>query len=237
MEAEVEMVYDLGDELDRKLSSSSRMGFIRKVYGILFTQLFFTAIWLTIVSLNRSFFLVFLKARIELLILSIVGFITTLYTLGCYKDVARRVPLNYSLLALFTMCFSYLASFTTVQYDPQLVLASGLLTAGMTLGLTLYAIMTKEDFSGCLAFLWALVLSFLVSCLLAIFISNKILQILLCFLVISILSIYIIYDTQLIVGQRSAELLIDDYVFAAMMLYIDIMRLFLEVLKLLGKKN
>ena len=48
-------------------------------------------------------------------------------------------------------------------------------------------------------------------------------------------SIYIVYDTQLIMGDRSRQLSVDDYIWAAMMLYIDIVRLFLYILQLLGK--
>ena len=50
-------------------------------------------------------------------------------------------------------------------------------------------------------------------------------------------SLYIIYDTQLIVGgkhKRCMQLSIEEYVYAAMILYVDIIRLFLYVLRILG---
>jgi protein lifeguard len=48
------------------------------------------------------------------------------------------------------------------------------------------------------------------------------------------MSLYIIYDTQLIVGNKQNKLEIDDYIFAAMALYIDIVRLFIYILRILG---
>jgi FtsH-binding integral membrane protein len=48
------------------------------------------------------------------------------------------------------------------------------------------------------------------------------------------MGIYIIYDTQLIVGEKSEKFSIDDYVFAAVCLYIDIVRLFLYILRILA---
>ena len=46
---------------------------------------------------------------------------------------------------------------------------------------------------------------------------------------------YIIYDTQLIVGGRKHELSYDDYIIGALMLYVDIIGLFLELLELLNR--
>lgn len=224
------------DGLDRKLSSDSRMGFIRKVYGIVFCQLTVTALWIAIVSCNQQFFYNFLRSRYELLFLSVTGFLVTLYALACYQELARRVPLNYYLLAVFTICFSYVASFTTVFYDPQTVMIAGATTAAMVGGLTLYAVTTKTDYSVMFAFLWSLAITLFVATIFALFMRNQALKIFVTVLAIMILSIYIIYDTQLIFGQRSIELSIDDYVFGAMILYLDIMRLFFELLKLLGKK-
>ena len=48
------------------------------------------------------------------------------------------------------------------------------------------------------------------------------------------MGIYIIYDTQLIVGEKSEKFSIDDYIFAAVCLYIDIVRLFLYILRILA---
>jgi len=55
---------------------------------------------------------------------------------------------------------------------------------------------------------------------------------------IGVISLYLIYDTQLICGGkhgRANQISMDDYIFAAIMLYLDILILFLEILKLLGK--
>ena len=51
-------------------------------------------------------------------------------------------------------------------------------------------------------------------------------------LIVIIYGLYIIYDTQLIAGGRKHELSLDDYVIGALILYIDIIMLFLELLRL-----
>ena len=47
-------------------------------------------------------------------------------------------------------------------------------------------------------------------------------------------SVYIIYDTQLIMGNRSEMIEVDDYILGAFMLYTDIINLFLELLKIIN---
>lgn len=226
--------FELDASLSSQLSKNSQLPFIRKVYGILFAQLAVTALWLAVVSANREAMLGFLARRVELLVLAIVGQLVTLYALGCYKEIARAVPTNYCLLGVFTLCMSYLASFTTVRFEPQLVLAAGGLTAAMVLGLTIYAIQTKDDYTNLGAFMFALSFSLLFACIFFLFIRSHFLYIILTALVVVLLGIFIIYDTQLIFSGHSQQFTIDDYVFAAMVLYIDIIRLFLEILKLLG---
>jgi len=51
----------------------------------------------------------------------------------------------------------------------------------------------------------------------------------------AIYSIYLIIDTQLILGGRNKELTLDNYILGAIMLYIDIVQLFLEILKIIGR--
>ena len=46
--------------------------------------------------------------------------------------------------------------------------------------------------------------------------------------------LYIVYDTQLIMGGHSFKIELDDYILGAMVLYIDIIVLFLRILRLLA---
>jgi len=48
-------------------------------------------------------------------------------------------------------------------------------------------------------------------------------------------SFFIIVDTQLLLGGKREVLGPDDYVYAALQLYLDVINLFLRLLQLLGK--
>ena len=47
---------------------------------------------------------------------------------------------------------------------------------------------------------------------------------------------FLIYDTQLVAGRGHHKLGVDDYIVGALIIYLDIIMLFLELLKLFGRK-
>ena len=53
-----------------------------------------------------------------------------------------------------------------------------------------------------------------------------------CALGVLLTGVYIIFDTQLIVGGFQYELSIDDYIVGALMLYVDIIVMFIRILRL-----
>lgn len=50
-------------------------------------------------------------------------------------------------------------------------------------------------------------------------------------------SIYLLVDTQMILGGKHKSLSLDNYVLGAIILYVDIVGLFLKILQILGKKK
>ena len=224
------------ESLTSKLEGRARLGFIRKVLGILCVQLTFTALGIVAAVQGGIDYVRFYNRHIELIVIALVVYMVCLYSLGCYKNIARSVPTNYIMLGLFTGAMTYMVSGVVGLYEPYVVMAAGILTAAMTVGLMLYAVFTKEDFTICGGALWILILVGLTASILSIFIRSRVLQIMVSAFLIVLLSFYIIFDMQLIMGNQEQALSIDDYVFGAMMLYIDIMRLFLEILRIFGRK-
>jgi len=50
-----------------------------------------------------------------------------------------------------------------------------------------------------------------------------------CFLGVVIFGLYLVLDTQMIVGGRRMELRIDEYLLAALLLYIDVIQIFMSL--------
>ena len=213
-----------------------RLGFIRKVYIILSAQLITTFLFVLIAFLSPEF-REFQQKTLWLMIVCMVLTIVLTYALGCYRSVARSVPLNYILLAIFTLAESYLVSFIASKYEPETVLIAAGLTCAITVGLTLYAIFTKTDFTTCGGILVVCVIALLIGSIIAIFIKSKILNLILAVLGTIIFGIYLVFDTQLVIGQNKNAYSIDDYIFAAMNLYIDIIQIFLYMLRIVAAVN
>lgn len=82
------------------------MGFIRKVYGILLTQLSFTALG-AIISVEYQGFRGFIEENIILYLVAYILFFTGVITLACSQSIARKVPLNFFFLSLVTIGLTY----------------------------------------------------------------------------------------------------------------------------------
>ncbi len=67
--------------------------------------------------------------------------------------------------------------------------------------------------------------------------DNKIFHILISSFAVILYGIYLIYDTQLIIGGFKHSLDMDDYIIGALMLYVDIIGMFIELLSILNALN
>lgn len=195
----------------------------------------FTCIFCSLAIFQKQLYTEFIQKYVFILFLSIAGTIILTYAIVCYKSVARKFPLNYFLLALFTLFESVLVATICTQYKNSIVLAALGLTSLMLITLTLYAWFTPTDFTTCGAFFFVLMIMSVGLGITLIWVKNDLLHLIYCWLGIVAASLYIIYDTQLIVGDKTYALEIDDYVLGAFILYTDIIYLFLKILELLGR--
>jgi len=134
------------------------------------------------------------------------------------------------------LCESVLVGFVCMTYEKKTVFAAAALTAAMVMGLTAYACTQKDDFTESLCGLYlvaVLVLCIIASIPLYLFCGVVIPRLVVCLLGVVIFSIYIIWDTRIIVGgnNRFGAFEHDDFIIASMILYIDIIQLFLYILQ------
>ena len=158
----------------------------------------------------------------------------------CCSEVARTVPYNYIFLVLVTVCEAVVVGFISAMYTAESVLLATVLTAGIFIGLTMYAMTTKSDFTGMGGYLMAALLGLILMSFVCLFfpyssMGHKILA----GIGAILFSFYIVYDTQLMVGGKhhKHQFSVDDYVFAALNIYLDIINLFLYLLELFGQRQ
>jgi len=104
------------------------------------------------------------------------------------------------------------------------------MTLGLVAGITMYAWTTKSDFTMKMGFIWVFGMTFMMLSLFTIFFYNYIVNMIMCALGVLLFGIYLIFDTQLILGKGRYSLGIDDYILGAMVLYVDIIMIFLYLL-------
>ncbi|KAI8338109.1 inhibitor of apoptosis-promoting Bax1-domain-containing protein [Chlamydoabsidia padenii] len=220
------------DETDDifKVANSSidvRMAFVRKVYSILSVQLLSTIVLSSVYMYNAS-----VKSWVQtnpwLLLVSGIGSLGVLFAL-MWK--ARSTPLNYYLLALFTLLEGHLVGTIVTFYDQTIVLQALIITFGVFIGLTLFTIQSKWDFSGMAPFLFAGLCVLMLAGIVQIFIPfSEGFQLALAIGGVVIFSCYIILDTYLIFNRYSPE----DYIMASVQLYMDFINLFIRLLQVLN---
>lgn len=219
-----------------------RIGFVRKVYGILSAQLVLTVLVAApFQKLDPSW----LRGNQWLLYLSFGVTLSTVCALVCCRDIARRYPSNYILLFVFTFFEGITVGFFSAAFTWQSVLLAAGITVLVFLMLTTYACLTTTDFTGAGPYLvgalsclctFGFVLSLMTLCGVNIQAAMMFYDA----LGVLIFVFYIIYDTQLILGSGKGhqfQFELDDYVFAALNLYLDIINLFLHILSLLGDRR
>ena len=101
--------------------------------------------------------------------------------------------------------------------------------------LTVYAFFTKTDFTVCLSAIWILLgVMLLVGIFMFIFRECRTLHLIYCGLGLIVFSVYLLIDVQLILANKRYGLSIDDYVIGVLILYIDIIMIFMYILSLLS---
>lgn len=221
-------------ESEVSVNTMMRLGFIRKVYGVLTAQLIVTVLIASIGFLDsvKNFYS---TNWWPFWVCFGLLFITCL-ALTCFRKVARSVPLNYILLFVFTASESIIISYMIAMVnDPKIVVIAAVSTVVVTSVLTIYACTTKTDFTFLVGILFVALALMIVLGIFYMWMPEP-LRLLYCFLGLILYSIYLIFDTQLVMGKFGIEYSIDDYIIASMNIYIDIIQIFIYILSILNRK-
>ena len=111
------------------------------------------------------------------------------------------------------------------------------ITALVVIALTVFACQTKIDFTPFSGGMIAILLTLIAIGIIAAVTGFHWLIMLYAGLGTIVFSVYIVIDTQIIMGGRKLEINPEDYIFAVLMLYLDIINLFLMLIQLLGNSR
>ena len=148
------------------------------------------------------------------------------------KKWSRSSPQNYILLVAFTLMWSLMITMMTTFFNANNVMMAMVTTAFMTIGLLTIASRISGEINWCWGITGASLAAIIPFIFFAFFLKDLLITNIICFLGTIVLSGYIVIDSKAIMKR----LQLDEYIIGALMLYCDIIQLFLFILSLMGKK-
>ncbi|CAG8450704.1 11238_t:CDS:2 [Funneliformis caledonium] len=207
-----------------------RLAFMRKVYSILFAQLFlstFTAGFM----INNDNFKNWVQTNTWAFFVALIGSFVFIFLLAWKR---RSYPLNYVFLTGFTLLESYTVGTAVTYFDQKIVLQALIMTTGLFIGLTLFTLQSKWDFSGMAPYLFGCLWIVIIIGFVSIFFPfSRTFDLILAIGTAILFCGFIIYDTFNIMNRLSPE----EYIVAAVDLYLDFINLFLAILRILNDLN
>lgn len=212
-----------------------RAVFVRKVYTILMLQLLTTIIliaWFMFHDATRYF----VQHNSIILITAYVTFLVTYIILVCCPNVRRSWPANIIVLSIFTLSMSYWAATISAFHDTYIVIMTVGLVTVVCLGISLFSVQTKWDITGAgiylFVFLLVVLLFGILAAVIALTTGSRVMTAVYAGLLALVFAMYLVYDTQQIMGGRKVELSAEEHIYGALQLYIDIINLYLIFLSL-----
>lgn len=201
-----------------------RAEFIRKVYGLFFTSVLVTAVVGAFCA--QPAVAPVLDGMMPLLFIANIVCIIALF-------FARKTSgLNIGLLYLFSAVEGALLGpllMTVNRVAPGVPAQAAFLTVGVFGGLSLYALQSRKDFSYLGGLLFAALIALLIAGFVMFFVQSSLLNTLYCVAGVVIFCGYTLYDTSQIMHRLAP----DEAIVGAISLYLDILNLFLFLLRLL----
>lgn len=113
-------------------------------------------------------------------------------------------------------------------------IAAFVCAAAAVIAITIFAINTKIDVTRWGTMLLVAFIAFIVLLIIGMIWRTRILYLIIAGIACLLFSAYLLYDIQLVMGGRYYSISPDEYVFAALNIYLDIINLFLWILTLIG---
>lgn len=213
-------------DLNKKLlSPKTRSKFVGKVVAIVNLKLLLSTLTLTYICWYPHFFYTLQKTG--LLIVASAICLTTFCMLACSKKNSKTVPLNYILVFLFAVSVGMLLGILALGAPPVSLFVMGICIIAPLVGPMLYAFLASGEVTFC-PMLLASIGSGMIPMLL---IYKQFQDVNMLFVLgVCVLSfgIFIIVDVMMVAEDSSMT--VDDYIYGAMFIYIDIIRIILEIL-------
>jgi FtsH-binding integral membrane protein len=210
-------------------SGAERATLVRRTYALVFTGILVTIAGAAFSATQVSI----LQAVIQHpFIAALLMFAPLMAARASY----RSFPANIGFVYLFTFMMGIFLAPTLLYYarvQPGVLGEAGLLTGTAFGALTMYAFVSRRDFSAWGSFFFTGLIVLIVAGVLNLFLHSAGIQLWIAGATVLVFSGLLVFDTWRIRNVFGP----DDYVLAAVRIYLDLLNLFLAILRLLGGRR
>uniref|UniRef100_A0A8C2D394 Glutamate receptor, ionotropic, N-methyl D-aspartate-associated protein 1b (glutamate binding) n=1 Tax=Cyprinus carpio TaxID=7962 RepID=A0A8C2D394_CYPCA len=222
-----------GSGLDNK---AVRRLFIRKVFAVLSLQLAITCGFVAVFTFEPHVKL-FVRKNIWTYWVGYMVFLVPYLVILCCGEFRRKHPWNLICLSILTLAMSYMVGVISSFYNTDVVMMAIGITVVVCFTVIVFSLQTKYDFTSCYGVLFVCLIVMMFFGILCIFLYNRILDLIYSSLGALIFTCFLAVDTQLLLGNKNLSLNPEEYIFAALNLYLDIIHIFLYLLRIFGRSS
>lgn len=211
--------------------------FVRKVFSLLACMLLVTT-GIAAIFVYSEGVAHYAQQNLWLVLTAIGVYLVTAIMLTCCTNLRRQHPTNIILLGIFTLATSIMIGVVCTTYTVEsVVYAAGITTVCCT-AVAVFALTTKIDFTECAGILYCLLFVFVLSGLfIAIPFRTDIMYRVYAGIGAAVFMVILIVDLQLIMGGKRMAITPEEYVYATLQIYLDIINIFLKILQIVGERK
>ena len=136
-------------------------------------------------------------------------------------------------MVTFTIGEAYATAQIASEFEPEVVISAMIMTAAMLASVSIFALFTSKDFTTGRGIRTSYAVSF-VTYLIVGYKWGFHLSLFFCLIGVMLAGLYLISDIQSITSGKREDITPDDYVMGAIVLYLDVLTIFVALLKLCG---
>ncbi|MFH4977991.1 hypothetical protein AB6A40_004700 [Gnathostoma spinigerum] len=221
-------------------SASIRAAFVRKVFILVACMLAVVTI-MTAIPFMHEGTMQFVRHSPALYWTSYATFFVVYITLMCCESVRRSFPANLIATGILTLAIGYMTMMICSFNNVISVLLCLIITTVCCGGIILFSSQTKHDLTSMMGFMFVATMVLFVFGLVAIM-SALIFHIRWMYTVYAGLAallfmVYLAIDIQMIMGGKKYEISPEDYIFAAVQVFLDIVYIFWMLLSLFNSNK
>ncbi|KAL3113500.1 hypothetical protein niasHT_013610 [Heterodera trifolii] len=219
---------------------SIRAAFVRKVFLLVGVMLGVVTLMCAVPFVHPPL-MAFTKNNHSLYFISLITFLVVYFVLICCDSVRRSFPTNLICTAILTLSIGFVTMVMTAFYSFESVLMAAGITTVSCVGIALFAMVTKRDITSLLGFVFiATMVLMMLGFLLVLWSSfsySRPLHIVYASLGALLFMVYLAIDIQMIMGGRKYEISPEEHIFAAIILFMDIVQIFWFILSIFGDRS